>query len=65
MRNRNNASITTVRGSLHFTDAEMRRFISAAMERLSTLQQERGLTATEAEIKNKIEAGRRANPGAF
>lgn len=65
MRNRNNASLSTIRGTLHFTDAEMRRFISLGMERLSTLQETRGLGATEVSIKEKIEAGRRSNPGAF
>ena len=65
MRNRNNASLNTVRGTLHFTDAEMRRFVSLGMERLSTLQETRGLGSTELSIKEKIEAGRKANPGAF
>lgn len=65
MRNRNNASINTVRGSLHFTDAEMRRLISMTMERITNLQDTRGLGSTEIAIRDKIVAGRKAQPGAF
>lgn len=65
MRNANNASITTVRGSLHFTDSEMRRLISMAMERAQTIQETRGLGSTEIAVRDKIIAGRRSNPGAF
>lgn len=65
MRNRNNASLNTVRGTLHLTDAEARRLISAAMTHLYAEKARRGLTQTEVDLIEKIEAGRKAQPGAF